>query len=75
MYGGTGSAKVNAAQGMRGCNTRVFPISEVLQPCCKPMSKLLSGADGLAAKAPKGSIQEKAYNFLLSKVEVRSKET
>lgn len=49
---------------------QVFPISEVLQPCCKPMEKLLSGADGLAARAPKGSIQAKAYNFLLSKVKV-----
>lgn len=48
----------------------MFPISEVLQPCCKPMERLLSGADGLVARAPKGSIQAKAYNFLLSKVKV-----
>jgi hypothetical protein len=34
------------------------------------MNKLLSGADGLVARAPAGSIQSKAYNFLLSKVEV-----
>jgi hypothetical protein len=53
-------------------NTQVFPISEVLQPCCKSMSRTLGGADGLAAKAPKGSIQEKAYSFLASKVEVRA---
>jgi hypothetical protein len=70
VYGGTGNAKVDTSQVAKGCNTLVFPINEVLQPCCKPMAKLLSGADSLAAKAPKGSIQEKAYNFLLSKVEV-----
>jgi hypothetical protein len=35
------------------------------------MEKLLGGADGLAARAPKGSIQAKAYSFLSSKVKVR----
>lgn len=69
VYGGTGSAKV-VGQGDRGCNTKVFPISEVLQPCCKPMEKLLNGADGLIARAPKNTIQEKAYNFLAAKVKV-----
>ncbi len=49
---------------------QVFPITEVLQPCCKPMEKLLNGADGLIARAPKGTIQEKAYNFLAAKVKV-----
>lgn len=49
---------------------QVFPINEVLQPCCKPMEKLLNGADGLIARAQKGSIQAKAYNYLASKVKV-----
>jgi hypothetical protein len=49
---------------------QVFPINEVLQPCCKPMERLLGGADGLAARAPKGSIQEKAYSYLMAKVKV-----
>lgn len=35
------------------------------------MEKLLGGADGLAARAPRGSIQAKAYSFLSSKVKVR----
>lgn len=51
---------------------QIFPISEVLQPCCKPMERLLSGADGLAARAPKNSIQAKAYYYLQSKVKVRT---
>jgi hypothetical protein len=34
------------------------------------MEKLLNGADGLVARAPKGTIQEKAYNFLAAKVKV-----
>jgi hypothetical protein len=38
------------------------------------MSELLGGASGLAAKAPKGSIQEKAYQFLLQQVTVRTQE-
>lgn len=54
---------------------QVFPISEVLQPCCKPMEKLLNGPDGLVARAPKGTIQEKAYNFLAAKVKVRGRIT
>jgi hypothetical protein len=34
------------------------------------MEKLLNGADGLVARAPKGTIQEKAYNYLAAKVKV-----
>lgn len=55
----------------RGCNTQIRMIDEVLQPCCKPMAELLGGPAGLASKAPKDSIQAKAYQYLLSKVQVR----
>lgn len=34
------------------------------------MEKLLNGADGLIARAPKGTIQEKAYNYLAANVKV-----
>eukprot|EP00775_Hariotina_reticulata_P005590 gene5590-5828_t len=68
VYGGTGSARAGGRSD-RGCNTQIKIIDEVLQPCCKPMAELLGGASGLAAKAPKGSIQEKAYQFLLQQVE------
>jgi hypothetical protein len=34
------------------------------------MADLIGGPSGLAAKAPKGSIQAKAYQYLLSKVKV-----
>ncbi|WIA11373.1 hypothetical protein OEZ85_011494 [Tetradesmus obliquus] len=67
VYGGTGSARVSESAD-RGCNTQIRVIDEVLQPCCKPMADLIGGPSGLAAKAPKGSIQAKAYQYLLSKV-------
>lgn len=70
VYGGTGSARVSEGAD-RGCNTQIRVIDEVLQPCCKPMADLIGGPSGLAAKAPKGSIQAKAYQYLLSKVKVR----
>jgi hypothetical protein len=69
VYGGTGSARISEGAD-RGCNTQIRVIDEVLQPCCKPMADLIGGPSGLAAKAPKGSIQAKAYQYLLSKVKV-----
>lgn len=70
VYGGTGSARPSAAAA-RGCNTQIRVIDEVLQPCCKTLADLLGGESGLAARAPADSIQAKAYNFLLSKIQVR----
>ncbi|KAF6261656.1 hypothetical protein COO60DRAFT_744199 [Scenedesmus sp. NREL 46B-D3] len=68
VYGGTGSARVSEASDT-GCNTQIRTIDEVLQPCCKPMAELIGGPSGLAARAPRGSIQAKAYQYLLRKVE------
>jgi len=66
VYGGVGSGKVGDAA--RGCNTLVYPIDVVLQPCCKPLSAMLSGPKGLRSTAPPGSRSAKAYQFLADKV-------
>lgn len=70
VYGGSGTAQASETAD-RGCNTQIRIIDEVLQPCCKPMADLLGSAAGLTASAPNGSIQAKAYSYLLSKVKVR----
>jgi uncharacterized surface protein with fasciclin (FAS1) repeats len=85
VYGGSGSGRVDTAGAAQGCLANIFPVDEVLAPCCRPLQDVIGAAGGkglladaaVAAKEGAGAAEgggSAAAAALYAKALVRSKD-